>query len=339
MANIISDFIEYPDKIRYRNIKNKFDNRKFFITSTNNEIEGFRIKDNPEIAERDLNRLKNSILLQARYFDESTFKIHLYKLKHNLIESLFDGKPVYLNDFFTLDLFLAAINNKKWDGRDKQIKKINGLVNKFFKRVEEINFLEDTMNRLYLVTGNHVLRMEYLENFMEQYNNYGLISHKDDPNKAFQFEEIDNLKNFGKKFTQGCDLLEVLKSYFRFMISLSNLFNIRENSSKFYNLELDNVDIAYLLSLFFSYGADNFIKVPENRLHDHFIKNYGDEYKDYREFIKKVCKEDSKFPIFVYIGGFYYISKHNLLLYIVGNLFNLPKWFYSRCKNGSIKGF
>ena len=116
MVEIISDYIEYPDKIIYSNIKEKSDNRRFLVTSTNNEIEGFRIKDNPLIAERDLNRLKNSIFLKARLFDESTFKIHLYQLKHNLIENLFNGTPVRLDEFFTLDLFLSAVNNKTWNG-------------------------------------------------------------------------------------------------------------------------------------------------------------------------------------------------------------------------------
>ena len=106
------------------------------------------------------------------------------------------------------------------------------------------------------------------------------------------------------------------------MISLSNLFNIRESSSKFYNINLDKVDIAYLLSLFFSYGPNTFVKVPEKQLHTHFIKNYGDEYKNYKVFINKVCKEDSKFPIFIYDNRFYYISKHNLLLFVLWGIYS-----------------
>jgi len=245
MAKIISDFIEYPDKIVYSNIKNKSDNRRFLLTSTNNEIEGFRIKDNPKIVERDLNRLKNSLFLKSRLFDESTFKVYLYQLKHNLIEKLFNGNPIHLDEFFTLDLFLAAVNNKNWKGRNKKIEKISNLVSDFYKSVGEVNFLEDTMNRQYLLTENHILRMDYLKSFMEQSKNYGLISNKDNPKEAFQFEEIDKLKNFGEKFTLGCDLLDVFKGHYRFMISLSNLFNIRESSSKFYNINLDKVDIAF----------------------------------------------------------------------------------------------
>ena len=66
MVEIISDFIEYPDKILYSNIKDKNDKRRFFVTPSNNEIEGLRIKDDSKIAERDLNRLKNSIFLKVR---------------------------------------------------------------------------------------------------------------------------------------------------------------------------------------------------------------------------------------------------------------------------------
>lgn len=311
-----SHYICKCGSLLYQDLETKKD---FCLNKKCNNFIGGPIRNNSAPIEKEIAEKRIKFLFEIRKFSRNFLLDFLCSWREELIKNYFFMQGLDMKRFFSINELIRIINKNHFRGRSISKEKILDIVKRFSKFHEEQNFLDEVLNKKYIILGKKPFVLKYAKSFLDLFTNYGITDGtKIKDKKIFKYAYIDFKNDFEKKFKRGDDLIIYYKRFYRLMVSINYFLNYYYKQSLHYNYEHNERDIAFLLSFWFSSNGP-ILRLKSYNFKKHLMLN-SDDKQLHKDFLQKLIKTE-KVPVIVEITNYYFIGRFTLLFftfYLIG---------------------
>lgn len=303
----------------YEDVQTK---KEYCISQKCPTFSGFKIINNSQQIEEEINKMVNSVKRKLRQFS-SEFKEHLHDLREGMFNNI--GEGLNMGKFHALNELILISSDIRFFGRIRSVQKFNQVIEEFSSIADKENFLDSLKEEVFVIVRFpkeekiRTLALKYYPAFIEQYENYGLIR-SSRKSEAFKYEALDILEVDRIPFQIGMEMTPFFKQFFRIMVQMKMLVEYNYRLSLIAKRKFTKKDIAGLLSLFFS-ARHRKINWNNSYFNNHLDRNEftEDEKKDFKKFVfgndslvPIGLNEDNKnifFPLTLLFFSFYFLGK------------------------------
>lgn len=258
---------------------------------------GFKIINNSQQVEEKISKMISSVKGKLRQFSPE-FKEYLHDIREAMFNNI--GEGLNMGKFHAINELSIISANMRFFGRIRSVQKFNQVIGEFSSIADKENFLDSLKEEVFVIVRFpkeekiRTLALKYYPAFIEQYENYGLIS-SSRKSKAFKYEPLDILEVDRIPFQIGMEMTPFFKQFFRIMVQMKMLMEYNYRLSLIAKRKFTKKDIAGLLSLFFS-ARHRKINWNNSYFNNHLDRNEftADEKRDFKKF---VFGEDNLVPI------------------------------------------
>ena len=313
-----SDYLcSHCHRLLYIELKSR---EEYCLTPKCQNYPPFQLATNTAPVKSDLSEKKSKLLSKIKNrFNHENLVDYLFWRRIELLKQFYSGKPLNTDLFFTLGEMLIELNSHKCFGRSKSKGSIDKIVNDYVKLIDYLNFVEDTENQRVILTKiGKVLTLKYWHVFLNQWENYGLVSSgKIGSKDLFKFESIDMKKSPRVKIERDMEFSDFFKSHYTHSIALRYMLGKYYRTKEQYDYQTSNVDIAALLGLQYSLKKEQEIWSKQG-LKSHLDKTSQDK-RDFEDFSREYI-DGNKVPIIVKLKNNAYLLDWITLMFFLFHL-------------------